>query len=351
MNLISPYAPTIKQATFKACADDFVVHEIMNIDFDHQGEHLWLFIQKTNLNTEFVARLLAKWTNITPNDVGFSGLKDRQAVTYQWFSLRLPKKQLPPSSFEGFAQAFLNDDESLNVIQQHWHGKKLHRGTHKANHFNITLKSVVGDKTSINEQLKLLQTQGVPNYFGEQRFGKNGNNLSQSTRFFEKLLGTDKPYRPHKKDRHKHALYISTAKSTIFNALLAKRVQMRCWDKPINGDVFNLNGTRSVFCADIDDTIRQRMTTGDIHPAGILYGTGKRLASSWALALENDVLAEFKLLVDGLSKIDAKLDHRPYRLMIDELIWQWQDDTLTLSFTLPTGSFATAVLFAISDDD
>lgn len=278
MTFISPYIPTIKQATFKAHTNDFVVHELLDIAFDGQGEHCWFFIQKTNLNTDFVAKLLAKWANIVPNDVGFSGLKDRRAITKQWFSLRMPKRALPETPFEVFAKPSLHDDESIGILHTHWHGKKLNRGTHKANHFDITLRDVAGDKAQIDAQLKIIATRGVPNYFGEQRFGKDGNNLSQAEQFFIKIIQSNKPYRPHKKDRFKHALYISTAKSVIFNTLLAKRVQMDLWDKPMAGDVFNLNGTGSVFCADIDNAIIQRIATGDIHPAGILYGTGKRLA-------------------------------------------------------------------------
>lgn len=347
MTLTNPYTPTITQATVKACADDFIVQEMMDIAFDGQGEHCWIFIQKTNLNTAFVAELLAKWADIPAKDVGFSGLKDRRAITSQWFSLRLPKRRLPASDFVDFAQALLKDDETLTILTQHWHGKKLNRGTHKHNRFIITLKDVQGDKSAIDAQLSAISTHGVPNYFGEQRFGKDGNNLPQAVAFFEKLLSTDKPYRPHKKDRNKHALYISTAKSAIFNALLAKRVLMGCWDSPVSGDVFNLNGTGSVFCADIDDTIKARLMAGNIHIAGILYGTGKRLSSDEALSLENEVLNDFTTFKDGLEKIGASGAYRPLRLMVDELVWSWQDDCLHLQFILPTGAFATSVLSAL----
>lgn len=347
MMFASPYVPTISHAIFKEHAEDFVVHEMMEVSLDGQGEHCWLFIQKTNLNTEFVAKLLAKWADIPVRDVGFSGLKDRRAISRQWFSLRLPKRSLPAMPFCQFAQSTLRDEEHLDILEQNWHSKKLGRGTHKANRFTITLKNVIGDKTQIDAQLSMIAKQGVPNYFGEQRFGKEGNNLPQATRFFEKLIATDKPYRPHKKDRHQHALYISVAKSAIFNALLTKRVQMNTWDKPISGDVFNLNGTGSVFCADIDDAITQRMATGDIHPAGILYGTGDRLSSHHAKVLEDETLADFAVFREGLIKLGAKLSHRPYRLTLKDVSWQWQDDTLKLAFTLPTGSFATSVLSAI----
>lgn len=347
MILHNPYTPTITQATFKGCADDFFVHEMMEIDFDGQGEHCWFFIQKTNLNTAFVTELLAKWANIPSKDIGFSGLKDRRAVTKQWFSLRLPKKTLPDESFADFAKPLLKDDETLTVLAWHWHSKKLNRGTHKANRFIITLKDVQGDKTAINAQLHTIKQRGVPNYFGEQRFGKDGDNLPKALSFFEKLLATDKSYRPHKKDRNKHALYISVAKSAIFNALLSRRVLMKCWDTPINGDVFNLDGTGSVFCADIDDTIMARLHAGDIHPAGMLYGTGKRLSDMQALSLENETLTQFDTFVRGLDKIDTKCSYRALRLLVRDFEWTWQNDDLTLQFVLPTGSFATSVLSAM----
>ena len=351
MTLTNPYTPTITQATFKARADDFIVQEMMNIDFDGQGEHYWIFIQKTNLNTAFVAELLAKWAQIPLRDVGFSGLKDRRSISNQWFSLRLPKRTLPPSSFMDFVKEFLKYDEKLIILAQHWHGKKLNRGTHKANRFIIALKNVQGDKTAINTQLALIKKHGVPNYFGEQRFGKSGNNLPQAVAFFEKLLATDKPYRPHKKDRNKHALYISVAKSAIFNALLAKRVSLGCWDKPINGDVFSLNGTKSVFYADIDDSIMARLATGDIHLAGILYGTGSRLSSGEALVLENEILSKFTTFTNGLVKIDAICSYRPLRLVAHEFSWSWQDDDLCLEFILPTGSFATSIISALMTNE
>lgn len=348
MRVVSPYNLVIRQATFKECAEDFVVCEQMAINFDGQGEHCWLRLKKTNLNTEFVARLLTKWANIAPSDVGFSGIKDRRAVTYQWFSLRLPKKNLPKTPFDEFAQAFLHDDEQLTVLETHWHGKKLGRGTHKSNHFEIILKNVVGDPSKINTELQRIAKHGVPNYFGEQRFGKDGNNVLHAHDFFVSLLQANKPYRPHKKDRHKHALLISTARSLLFNKTLSLRVSCGYWDTPIEGDVFNLNGTGSVFCADIDDEILSRIKAGDIHVAGSLYGTGQPLTHSQALLMEQDIAYHNALLVNGLKHIGVKLSYRPYRVLIQDLIWRWQDDTLYLSFTLPTGSFATSVLSAIS---
>ena len=135
-----PFAPAIISADFKTYPADFIVKELMDVDFSGQGEHLWVHVCKVGMNTAFVAKLLANWANISIRDVGYSGLKDRHAQTYQWFSLRLPKRGLPTTDFDEFIKEYLKEGECLTLIAHHWHDKKLHRGTHKANAFTITLR-------------------------------------------------------------------------------------------------------------------------------------------------------------------------------------------------------------------
>lgn len=183
-NLPNPYTATIQSATLKAAPQDFIVEELLDIDFSENGEHLWLHMQKTHLNTAYVAQLLAKWAEIPTHDVSYSGLKDRHAVTSQWFSLRLPKKAAPETDFLMFAKNWLNAEENICILGQHWHTKKLQRGTHKFNRFIITLHNVVGDKQAIEEQLEQIKTRGIPNYFGEQRFGQDDNNIVTALEFF-----------------------------------------------------------------------------------------------------------------------------------------------------------------------
>lgn len=342
-----PFLPSIKQADFKSSPSDFIVKENLTLDFSGHGEHLWLHIEKINLNTEFVAKLLAKWANIPARDVGFSGLKDRHGKTDQWFSLRLPKSQLPSQALSDFVSNKLNDGESLNVLQQIWHLKKLNRSTHKSNDFIVTLKNVVGDKTAIDHQLKHICSTGIPNYFGAQRFGKHGNNLDHAQVFFDKILNSDKPYRP---DRYnKDDIYISTARSALFNAILETRVQQNTWRTAITGDVFMLSGTNSIFCSDINNELQNRINQADISPTAVLYGTGEPRHHSESLALQDSIINQekFSTFKNGLLKINAKLSYRPLCLFIQNLAWQWQDDTLTLSFTLPSGSYATSFLDTI----
>ena len=185
--LPQPTQPPLAQATYKAHATDFVVNEILPLDFTGEGEHLWLHIEKLGMNTAYLAKLLSEWAEIPLRDVGYSGLKDRHALTTQWFSLRIPKKQLPESEF---APVDISANESLTILAQQWHNKKLNRGTHRANQFIITLRDIQfadlevtaseqdlsakeSDKSAVEQHLANISTTRVPNYFGPQRFGRN----------------------------------------------------------------------------------------------------------------------------------------------------------------------------------
>ncbi len=349
--LPSPYTPTIESALYKQQPSDFVVNEQLTIAFSETGEHLWLNLQKTGLNTNFVAKLLAQWAHIPIKDVGFSGLKDRHAVTTQWFSLRLPQKQAPQLDFANFVADKLAASEHIQVLEQHWHHKKLGRGSHQANQFIITLQEVIGNRADIGHQLALIQTQGVPNYFGEQRFGHAANNLTAAIELFEhQTLNGKKIHRKY--DQDKISLYLSAARSEIFNAILAKRVTVGNWQTPKLGDVMNLAGSNSIFVPDhIDDTLLQRLAAGDIHLTGAMWGEGNLKSFGDIAALERQVIADnpaYQQLAAGLIAFGLKQQRRPLRLLAKQLAWHWQDEhTLVLDFILPRGSFATTLLASL----
>lgn len=336
----------ILSAQYKATPKDFIVTEIMPIanHLTNTGEHLWIFVEKIGVNTTHLVKLLAAAVQITPNDVGYSGLKDRQAVTYQWFSLRLPKTD-DIAFIEKTINNQLNANEKIAILSFAWHTKKLNRGTHTANQFCITLRQVVGDVWHIDDALSLIRTTGVPNYFGEQRFGHNHQNLTQAKSYFEKLLKTKNIKR---KLNQKESFLISAVRSHLFNLILQKRVENGTWNQAIDGDVFGLNGSHSLFLADIDDEIRHRIAIGDIHPTAPLFGIqGKLVASDTAHAIEQTIFDDerYAQLVQGLLKLGIRADRRALRAMLTELNWVWQDDgVLVLNFALPTGSFATSVL-------
>ena len=356
-----PSPAPILSARFKQSAADFQVDELLEVELSGEGEHLWLLIKKTGMNTSFVADQLAKWAKIPSRDVGYSGLKDRQAVTTQWFSLRIPKSELPSTSFDEFMMANLSSElESVQVLEQAWHSKKLNRGTHKANHFKIHLRDIqVGDDTNIDTTkidaaLNIMATNGVPNYFGEQRFGRQGNNIASALEWFEQ--GTINGRKPHpKKSRDLQSLLLSSARSAIFNQILSARVEQGNWDKALEGDVFNLNGSGSVFTVEQkDQEIQDRLASGDIHPTAPLWGIKNDKVDAAAKALEQQVVEQnpiLQRLAQGLEKKELKTMRRATRLPVSNLSWSWPDEqSLLLQFTLPTGTFATSVLSALVAD-
>ena len=363
-DLPQPMKPPIKQALYKAKPEDFVVNERLEVDFTGEGEHLWLHIKKSGINTAYLAKLLSEWADIPLRDVGYSGLKDRLALTTQWFSLRLPKKQKPDSDF---APVDIKEHETVKIIAEHWHNKKLNRGTHNANQFVITLRDIefakdqtLGDKSSVEQHLQTISKTGVPNYFGPQRFGFGGNNIREALNLFARpLKSTSSAKKKNKRKsavREQNSMELSAARSLIFNQILAARVQDGSWNTGLNGEVFNLNGSGSIFASEhMDETLQARLASGDIHPTAVMWGTGNNKVAGDAGELENTVVQQDALLAalaTGLEQREVKAQRRALRLPVEDLSWRWADEqdgeqTLVLSFTLTTGSFATSVLASV----
>ncbi|WP_114700567.1 tRNA pseudouridine(13) synthase TruD [Psychrobacter proteolyticus] len=368
-NLPQPSLQPIQQATYKANATDFIVNELLPLDFTGEGEHLWLHIEKSGMNTAYLAKLLSEWADIPLRDVGYSGLKDRHALTTQWFSLRIPKKQLPPTEF---APVDIGENETVTILAQHWHNKKLNRGTHRANQFVITLRDIqfasasdgnnvspeqlLPAKEVVEQHLTRIGRNGVPNYFGPQRFGRQGNNVREALSLFARPPREPRPQPKKSKrkgaPREQNTMELSAARSLIFNEILAARVRNGSWNTGLAGEVFNLDGSGSIFTSEtLDDTLHARIDSGDIHPTAVLWGTGNDKVTGSAADLETEVVQHSPLLMQlatGLEQRDIKAQRRALRLPLEALSWEWSDDqTLVLNFTLTTGSFATSVLASL----
>lgn len=361
--LAQPAELPITCATYKAKPEYFIVNEQMDVDFTDEGEHLWVLIKKTGMNTGYAANLLAEWATIPARDVGYSGLKDRQAVTTQWFSLRIPNRQLPETAFE----PPLKEYEQLQILEQHWHNKKLNRGTHKLNQFIITLTDIdYADKASVETRLKQISDHGVPNYFGSQRFGHGGGNIKEALAWLAPLITSDstsllntntgrqsgKNKKITKRQREQQSLYLSAARSLIFNQILDARVRDGSWEHGLEGEVFNLNGTGSIFSStQLDEELRQRLLAKDIHPTGILWGIGSSQTTAKAALLERQIVENdpiLSLLAEGLASQGVRSQRRSLRLIPQDLSWQWLNDhSLQLQFALPTGSYATSMLASL----
>lgn len=316
------------RARLRSTPEDFQVEEILGYDADGHGEHALLWVEKRDTNTDWVARELARFAGVAPVAVGYAGLKDRHAVTRQTFSVQLAGR--PDPDWTAFPHP------EVRVLAATRHGRKLKRGALRGNRFVLVLREVQGDHAGAEAVLAQIARRGVPNYFGEQRFGREGGNLVQARAMFA----------GRRVERSKRGFLLSAARSQIFNAVLARRVEAGCWDTPLDGEIWSLAGSRSWFGPEpYTDELAHRLAAGDIHPSGPLWGQGEPPATGEAGALEREVATAHADLAEGVAAARMDQERRPLRLLPKSLHWRWlADDALELSFELPAGAYATVVV-------
>jgi tRNA pseudouridine13 synthase len=313
----------------RASPADFYVEEILGFEPDGQGEHCWLWVEKENLNTADAAQRLARFAGLRERDISYSGLKDKVAVARQWFCLHLLNRDVDWQRW---------DDPALRVLRVARHSKKLRRGTHRSNRFVIVLRQVQGDVAQLQQRMELLARRGVPNYFGEQRFGRDGRNLELARQLLDRS-GRRMP-------RQQASIYLSAARSLLFNEVLATRIRESNWLTPLAGEVFMLNRSHSVFSQAIDAELLQRLEQGDIHLTGPLPGRPTDTVPGDIVGLlETRCLALYPELVAVLLAADMDAARRALRFMpgalrgecVEQGVWR-------LSFELPKGCFATSLV-------
>ncbi|MDT8399791.1 MAG: tRNA pseudouridine(13) synthase TruD [Pseudomonadales bacterium] len=322
-------------ADFKTVPEDFVVEENLGYEPTGSGEHLCLYLEKCNLSTPQVARHLARTCAVNPRDVSYAGLKDRQSIARQWFSLHLGlNREIDPAGIE---------TEQLKILAIERNSRKIRIGTHCGNRFRIRLRRLRGDRQGLFERLERIRRDGVPNYFGAQRFGLAGANV--------RLAGDMFKGRIRVKDRFLRGMYMSAARSWLFNSLLSRRVSQGNWNCHVPGDVMALQGSGSVFVPDDwDPLLQQRLDSFDIHPSGPLWGRGSSLATATAAELEAAVTGMWPDLCAGLEAAGLQQERRSLRLQVADLRLEYpvQDD-MVLEFTLGKGAYATSVLRELVD--
>ncbi len=316
------------RALLKAQPGDFCVEERLSFTPDGGQAHRLLRVEKTDANTLFVARVLAREAGLRPHDVGFAGLKDRRAVAIQWFSLPAGRDTERLAGFEG---------PGFRVLGVEAHSRKLRRGALAGNRFRIVLRDAQGDLDDVERRLAGIETRGVPNYFGPQRFGREGANLEAVQDW---LAGGRLPA-----GREERAFVLSAARSLAFNTLLAARVEAGSWDRLLHGEVVSLDGSSSVFLAsDVDTVLEQRCRAFDVHPTGPLPGCGGVQPTGEAGRTEAAALEPFAALIAALGQAGAEAARRPLRSRPGSLEYRFGDTGLELAFDLPRGAFATALL-------
>ncbi len=326
-------------ARIKRLPEHFKVTELMDIEPSGVGEHYWLDITKTRINTDIIAKSLARFSDVAYRDVGYSGMKDFQAVARQWYSVWKPKGgDLNWSTYE-------HPGVTLNRVVRH--DRKIRRGTHRANHFQIRAEDLTGIENVrdyLDNALKRIVDSGVPNYFGPQRFGRGANNLPRALAM---LTGEARV-----KDRQLRSVLLSSARSWLFNQVVSERVRNGTWQSLFVGEPANLEGSNSVFIVTDPANESERLAKLDIHPTGPLWGELKRrekhgadsAASESLSQLEDSVLDDYKRLLDGLENAHVEYQRRAIRAAPKNIKWHFEGNDLCLSFELPKGQFATSVL-------
>lgn len=338
------YPDTHATGWLKCHNQDFKVVEIPLSLPCGEGEHIWLEIEKNGVNTGWIAKQLAELVGVKEMDVGYAGLKDRHAITRQWFSIYLPLVRLPDGEPD-FSSIEKNEDgEQIRILQVTRHSKKLRRGELLGNRFEIRLRDICyrgsengGDKAALERNLEAVKQGGVPNYFGEQRFGHNGGNIEAARQM---LTGEATV-----KNRSKKSIYLSAARSLIFNEVVAARIQQQTYSQVSE-----------------DDIAAEQQLNGHAIPTAPLWGRGRLQTQGDVLALETEIAERYADICDGLEHRGLNQERRAVIAGVENFTWQWSvsdsemaasgdpawqgtsGDDLTLCFSLPSGYYATSVI-------
>lgn len=312
--------------------EDFVVREWLGFAADGEGPHWLLTVRKRDANTLWVARQLARIAGVHPRDVGFAGLKDRNAVAEQAFTV-------PVSTH---AEWVGTRGEGFEVLAAARHRRKLKRGALRGNHFELVVRDFTGDAAALEARMATIAREGVPNYFGPQRFGAEGANLQLARQWFANGVAPG--------DRAGRGFALSAARAALFNTVLAERVRQGTWNALQAGDVANLDGSGSVFAvSSVDAPLSERCRQLDLHPSGPLWGAGELPSAGAVRALEERVAAGEALLAEGLTRAGLQQERRALRARVGDCTWSLEGDVLRLRFRLTRGAYATAVLHELID--
>ena len=321
-------------AELKTTPEDFHVEEQLSFQPSETGPHWLLRVEKRMANTRWVAAEIARLAGVPGGEVGYAGMKDRHAVAVQWFSV--PKLE---TTAEYWSQVHTAE---FKVLEVHGNTRKLRRGALSGNRFSIRLRNVTWSREELDLKLNALRAHGAPNYFGVQRFGRDGYNLDRVAAWVQSGVVP--------RGRAERSFALSAARSLVFNAVLGRRVAAGDWSQLAPGDLASLDGSSSHFSvAAVDEELRRRLNAFDIHPSGPLWGRGAPASQGEALQHELETAREFSAVAELLATQGLMQERRALRSAIRELSSERDGSTVSLSFSLGRGQFATAVLREICE--
>lgn len=337
MNVQYLHGKPLSTGKLKSQPEDFIVKEDLGFELDGEGEHVMVRVEKTGCNTLFVAEQLAKFAKISARSVSYAGLKDRNAVTEQWFCLQMPGKETPDFS--------LWQLDGCRVIATTRQKRKLRIGTLKGNQFELTIRDISVPE-DVEARLQKVAEQGIPNYFGEQRFGRDGQNLTQALRWANQEITV--------RERNKRSFYLSAARSAMFNHVASERIENQTINQVLLGDALQLTGRGSWFVATAEElpTLQARVASGELSITAPLPGDGELGTQEDALVFETNSLESYHSLMTLMKNERVSSTRRAMIVKPQNFQWQWIDQTtLKLNFFLNSGSFVTSVVREIINQD
>ncbi len=311
----------------KAEFADFIVREELGYPLAGEGEFVAVKVRKTNANTLFVGEQLAKFVGISVKNMSYAGLKDRHAVTEQWFCLHLAGKETP--DFSAF------ECEGVEILEVTRHNRKIRTGALEGNHFELLLRDVV-ETDELKQRLNQLQEIGFPNYFTEQRFGRDGHNLTQAQRWASGEISV--------KDRKKRSFYLSAARSEVFNLVVSQRIADQQMQTVLLGDYLQLAGSNSFFEVKAEDLMQsqQRLDENDVLLTAPLIGENSLEQNG--NECEKAIVAQHENLINLMKKERMNAARRAMLCKLQDLRWQFEPEGLRLTFFLNSGSYATGLV-------
>lgn len=319
--------------------EDFLVDEQPAYELSGEGEHVYVHFEKRDLTTPEAMRRLARALGADPRNSGYAGLKDRRAVTRQWASFSLKD--------DGAARALGDTLEGIRVLDVTRHGNKLRTGHLRANRFELRLREVpLGREGEVAAVLVRLAAEGIPNYYGEQRFGRDAQNVAEARRW---IVDGERPPR----DAFRRKLLVSSLQSELFNEVLAERLRDGLFAKAVDGDLLRKEDSGGLFTTEDLADATARVTAFEVSPTGPMFGAKMRNPERASAEREARVLAAAGLDAKHLAGFvrDGEGTRRPLRVRpLDVSVETEAPGVVLLRFTLPKGAYATVVLREVTKD-